>query len=177
MLAFILTRFFLTVLTLLSSAIAVVVNITVDDGGPDPLTGQYITYLPTNSWGGPTCDTCFARVSREELHNGTWHDSTISKAVINSISYTGSDIYVYCAIATSNINAYANSNMTFYIDNEFVGHFEHTPSTGSQAYQYNVLVYSNTSIVPGEHAFMLQNGQEGGVGNVSLTLFDYLVYS
>ncbi|KAF8995268.1 hypothetical protein BDQ17DRAFT_1365873, partial [Cyathus striatus] len=70
--------------------------------------------------------------------------------------------------------------MTFYIDSEFVGNFSHTPrivSDQASSYQYNVLVYSNTSIIPGGHTFMLQNGQEGGGGNKSLTLFDYLIYS
>ncbi|KAF8989610.1 hypothetical protein BDQ17DRAFT_1434321 [Cyathus striatus] len=210
MLAFLLTLFIPGVLTLLSSTRAVIVNITVDDASSDPLTGFSITYLPLDKWNnGPTCNTCRARADKEEMYNGTWHDSTYfssnslhlpSEGSLNATfvfngtflpdirnvykphSYIGSAIYIFCAIALSN-NIPDNggyTNMTFHIDHEVVGHFEKIPgppASGDETYQYDVLVYSNASMIAGEHKFVLQNGQEGGGGNESLTLFDYLVYS
>ncbi|KAF8995265.1 hypothetical protein BDQ17DRAFT_1250938 [Cyathus striatus] len=162
MLAFLLTRLFLAVLTRILSAIGIVVNITVDDASPDPLTGLSITYLPLNLWNnGPTCVGCFAHVDPEEMYSGTWHDGTVSSRFLRP---NRTAIYISCAIALSNNALGGYSNMTFYIDNEAVGHFERIPP-GNNTYQYNVLVYSNTSMIPGEHIFVLQNGQEGGGGN------------
>ncbi|KAF8989057.1 hypothetical protein BDQ17DRAFT_1257251 [Cyathus striatus] len=190
MLTFLLIRFIPGVLILLSSTRAVIVNITVDDASSDLLTGFSITYLPLDLWNnGPMCNICLARVDKEEMHNGTWHDGTYfpsssphpSERSLNAtFVFNGTAIYIFCTIVISN-NIHGDggyTNMTFHIDNEVVDHFEQIPGPpGDGTYQYDVLVYSNTSMIPGEHIFVLQNGQEGGGGNESLTLFDYLVYS
>ncbi|KAF8980270.1 hypothetical protein BDQ17DRAFT_1380793, partial [Cyathus striatus] len=112
------------------------------------------------------------------MYNGTWHDTTYyptgsfhpSKGSPNAtFAFNGTKCNI-CILRHRFLNddPQGFSNMTFYIDNEFVD---------NKTYQYNVLVYSNTSMIPGEHIFVLQNGQEGGGGNKSLTLFDYLIYS
>ncbi|KAF8995252.1 hypothetical protein BDQ17DRAFT_1250922 [Cyathus striatus] len=184
MLAFLLTRVFPAAITL-SSVNAIVVNVTVDDASPDPLTGQSITYNPENFWNyGPTCSICGAHVDEQEMYHGTWHDGTYypsgprsTEGSLNAtFIFNGTAIYIYCAISLSIQPLVGYSNMTFFIDNEAVGHFEWIPP-GDNTYQYNVLVYSNASIIPGEHTFLLKNGQEGDSGDTSLTLFDYLVYS
>lgn len=64
--------------------------------------------------------------------------------------------------------------MTFSIDGQTVGSFELAP-TGQATYDYNVLVYANSSIPSGTHTFVLQNGQPGGAK--SLVLLDYIVYT
>ncbi|KAF8988778.1 hypothetical protein BDQ17DRAFT_1434880 [Cyathus striatus] len=65
--------------------------------------------------------------------------------------------------------------MTFYIDGENVGQFERIPPASD--WEYNVLVYSNSSLAARSHQFTLTNGQYGYGGQKSLILFDYLVYS
>ncbi|KAF8987739.1 hypothetical protein BDQ17DRAFT_1334870 [Cyathus striatus] len=193
-------------LSFITTAEAVLVNVTVDDSLPDPLTGRPITYLPTDAWkDGVLCTDCTATVDGGSMFDRTWHDGTYFPANSNlpptgplnatfsfngeiilsafyfrllmSSRYIGTAIYVFCAISLSITSPTGYSNMTFYIDNELVGQFERVPPGFQGAYQYNVSVYSNTTLPAGEHAFMLQNGQFGNVGNKSLTLFDYLVYS
>lgn len=81
---------------------------------------------------------------------------------------------MYCILAHSFTSPDDNSDMTFFIDNQEAGSFSMLPS-GATDYDYNVLVYSNTSIPAGSHLFTLQNGHIGGAK--SLVLLDYIVYS
>ncbi|KAF9000841.1 hypothetical protein BDQ17DRAFT_649015 [Cyathus striatus] len=51
----------INILSFVSITRSVIVNVTVDDIFPDPLTGVRITYLPETGWNeGPTCTTCKA---------------------------------------------------------------------------------------------------------------------
>ena len=64
--------------------------------------------------------------------------------------------------------------MTFLIDNVLVGTFQQ-PLTGNPNYFYNVPVYVNESLSPGQHTITIVNGEMNGNG--SLTLLDYIVYT
>ncbi|KAF9008314.1 hypothetical protein BDQ17DRAFT_1237124 [Cyathus striatus] len=166
---------------------AILVNVTVDDSLPDPLTGQLITYHPTTLWNvGQNCTSCTAVLDGASMYDRTWHDGTYYPADSNlppsgpsnlTFLFNGTAIYVFCALALSTSSPTGYSNMTFYIDGELVGQFEKIPPGIQGKYLYNKTVYSNTNLPPGQHAFTLQNGQPGNAGNKSLTLFDYLVYS
>lgn len=53
------------------------VNITVDDDLPDPVTGNTFQYLPDGKWNvGGQCATCLAQPNVSSLLYGTWHDAT-----------------------------------------------------------------------------------------------------
>ena len=86
----------------------------------------------------------------------------------------GTGIYVYCIVAHTESSPDGNSDMTFFIDGEAVGSFQ-LPPTGEAVYDYNILVYANSSITSGVHTFALQNGRAGGAK--SLVLLDYIVYT
>ena len=59
-----------------SPATAHLVNVTVDDDGADPLTGERITYF-TNTWvQGAQCPLCWAQPNASQTYSGTWHDAT-----------------------------------------------------------------------------------------------------
>jgi hypothetical protein len=64
--------------------------------------------------------------------------------------------------------------MTFFIDGQQVGRFINNPP-GTQGYDYDVLVYHNTTIPAGDHEFTLQNGNKDGPK--ALVLFDRIVYT
>lgn len=64
--------------------------------------------------------------------------------------------------------------MTFFIDNVPVHPFQQPP-TGNPSYFYNVPVYVNESLSPGQHTITIVNGEING--NNSLTLLDYIVYT
>ncbi|KAF8988775.1 hypothetical protein BDQ17DRAFT_1334425 [Cyathus striatus] len=158
----------------------VLANVTVDDSGFDPLSGERITYT-TGGWKQGPCFLCGANPNKTMMYKNTWHDGSFyptdsasaSMGPLNAMfMFNGSAIYVFCTIAP---NWY--SNMSFYIDGKSVGVFEMAAPEEDADYEYNVLVYSNSSMTAGPHQFTLQNGQYGNGGNVSLTLLDYLIYS
>ncbi|KAF9448664.1 hypothetical protein P691DRAFT_800447 [Macrolepiota fuliginosa MF-IS2] len=58
------------------------VNVTVDDSGPDHLTGELITYTPGLGVGwklGQDCSDCTAGPQKALAYHQTWHDSTVSQ--------------------------------------------------------------------------------------------------
>ncbi|KIJ36511.1 hypothetical protein M422DRAFT_261067 [Sphaerobolus stellatus SS14] len=156
---------------------AVLVNVTVDDAGVDPSTGQSIVYTPEGPWNeGKTCSFCAEKPDPASMHNETWHvaayvpndgqgDPTGSSNV--TFSFNGTAIYAFCAIQRF-------TNMTFFIDDEPVNHF----SQQSDIFLYNIPVFIKSSLLPGKHIFTLVNGAVDGSGNQRSTiLFDYLIYS
>lgn len=172
---------------------ATLINITVDDTNPDPLTGNIFTYSPDGSWNqGNNCTPCFRKLDATLTFDGTWHDTTYdsSQAGLSEvqtalfkftgtfsvlipshllIGYLGSAIYVY-GIETPGSSA----NMSFYIDGQHAGQTLYGNSELS-ANVYKSLLYANTSIFPGAHTFEIKNG--GGGGITSQLLFDYITYT
>ncbi|KIJ29611.1 hypothetical protein M422DRAFT_268953 [Sphaerobolus stellatus SS14] len=156
---------------------AIFVNVTVDDAGVDPSTGQSIVYTPGGPWNeGKNCSFCTDKPDPASMHNETWHDATYvpddGQGVPTGYSNltfsfnVGTDIYAFCAIQHF-------TNMTFFIDDEPVNHFLQQ----SNIFLYNVPIFVNTSLSPGKHVFTLVNGALDGSGNEQSTvLFDYLIY-
>jgi hypothetical protein len=64
--------------------------------------------------------------------------------------------------------------MTFFIDGVQVGTFSQ-PGVGTGNFTYNVNVYANDTLPPGNHTLTLQNGHTDGPD--SLALLDYITYS
>ncbi|KAF8980269.1 hypothetical protein BDQ17DRAFT_1439017 [Cyathus striatus] len=175
-----------SLILILAVANAILVNVTVDDSLPDPSTGNNITYVASEGeWiSGLTCGTCKATINVDRMHAKTWHDSTNFPYYLKprgppnaTFTFNGTAIYVFCAIALSTINPIGYSDMRFYIDGEIVGNYTRIPPA-IQDYEYNVPVYSNTTLLPGPHIFMLQNGPyPAQEGKETLILLDYIVYS
>ncbi|KAH8086598.1 hypothetical protein BXZ70DRAFT_899946 [Cristinia sonorae] len=169
---------------------ATLVNITVDDSGPDPITGARIAYSPSDAWSfGQDCTACTARPDPAQAFMRTWHDGTFNavpgttndpNVVLNatfsfeSFFVAGSAIYVYCILAHTSVSPDGNSDITFLIDGEAVGSFFQAPNNATN-YGFNVPVYTNASIPSGNHTFTLQNGHVDGPK--SLVLLDYIVYT
>ncbi|KAK0472180.1 hypothetical protein IW261DRAFT_1509424 [Armillaria novae-zelandiae] len=157
---------------------AKLVNVTVDDNSPS------IFYSPEDGWQDSLvpCQGCTARPNSSRAIYGTWHDSThyadvgseVNTIPNASISFNGTAIYVMCILAQTTTSPTGNSDMSFYIDGNLVGQFIKA-APGESGFEYNVSVYSNSSIPPGQHSFTVQNGQIGGIK--SLALLDAFVYS
>ncbi|KAF5365956.1 hypothetical protein D9758_006726 [Tetrapyrgos nigripes] len=159
---------------------------TVDDDSADS-RGTSIQYAPADSWNFPSgCEAggCSVQLDPSQINGGTWHESTFSavsgegyknpnKVLNASLTFSGNAIYVYRVLARTQQPS-SNTDMTFYIDGQFVGALQ-KPAPGSSGYDYNVLVYVNTSLSPGLHTFVLQNGHVNGSN--SLAIFDKIVYS
>lgn len=53
------------------------VNVTVDDAGSDPVTGNTFQYAPDGKWNiGNKCPGCLAQPDPSLVFDGTWHDAT-----------------------------------------------------------------------------------------------------
>ena len=83
-------------------------------------------------------------------------------------------MYVFCIVTRSFESPRGDSDMDFFIDGQLVGSYVHPPN-GDGTYEYNVPVYANDSLPPGEHTIIVVNGRPSG--RQSLTLLDYIIYS
>ena len=53
------------------------VNVTVDDFNPDPVTGNTFLYFPEGYWNiGNNCSVCEAKPDTSRIYQSTWHDVT-----------------------------------------------------------------------------------------------------
>ena len=64
--------------------------------------------------------------------------------------------------------------MSFFLDGNLVGSYRQLP-TGDATYEYNVPVYANDSLPPGEHTIVVVNGRPSR--RQSINLLDYIIYS
>lgn len=61
-------------------------NVTVDDSGLDPRTGNAINY--TGDWDlGQTCSGCKARPDPAQIHNSSWHDATMRSSSSQYVAF------------------------------------------------------------------------------------------
>ena len=164
---------------------AKLVNVTVDDtAGEDHPDGWTLTFSPSNKWAnGQDCPTCHVHsgttpntVDVTQVFAGTWHDSTYYVGEPDhtiTVSFTGSAVYVYNIIVNQLPSTTTFTNISFWIDSDFVGSYTHTPQNTTPMFEYGVLIYANTSLPNGQHFLVMS---AGGPSN-SLILFDRLVYT
>ncbi|KAL4260900.1 hypothetical protein AB1N83_008823 [Pleurotus pulmonarius] len=187
---------------------ATLVNVTIDDTFGDQFYtsfpqythpflpphehpyARYPKYIPnTNTvppvWKpGPMCTDCGVNLDPGQVMNGTWYDGSwknqLKEQTRVEFTFWGTSIYVYTIISNrlSDLQSYE-----FYIDNPNlpVGNFTHS-SDGSDDFEYNYLLYSNTALNDGEHIFTLAStkpDQDDETNNdlLMLLLFDYAVYT
>ncbi|KAF7430962.1 hypothetical protein PC9H_006677 [Pleurotus ostreatus] len=163
-------------LYILTVAAAAPRNITIDDELGDELTGNRPSFSPLLGWAqGAVCDGCLKLDAGQTIQR-TWHDHTHrSNETRSAVSFpfSGTAVFVYCILANNLTGITTLANYSFFLDGAEVGRFIHVPENGSD-FQYNVLVYSNTSVPNGNHTFQLLADS-----NVSdtLILFDYAQYT
>ncbi|KAF9463806.1 hypothetical protein BDZ94DRAFT_1163261 [Collybia nuda] len=182
-------RLFVSFWFLSQAARAIKTNVTIDDSS-DPRTGRQILYSPPSAWNsGTLCQKgpgeCTAIPSTDNLHEGTWHESTFNPIDSSSnnfpntpltvtVQFNGTAVYVLCALALTRSSPFGNSDMSFFIDNQLVGNFSR-PAPNLPGYEYNIPVYSNKTLPPGLHELLIVNGRVNGTK--SLIIIDQIVYS
>ncbi|KIK59374.1 hypothetical protein GYMLUDRAFT_245442 [Collybiopsis luxurians FD-317 M1] len=158
-------------------------NITVDDSDPSWI------YLPYGAWNiGNTCQGCQAQPNASLVYNRTWHDSafyappnqqTMSYPNVPftaSIFFYGTAVYVYCIILNSvTTPIFGESDMAFYVDNVQVNTYRNSPTENLGTYNYNVPVFSLSSLEFNLHNLTIQNGVANGTN--ALILLDYIAYT
>ena len=158
-------------------------NVTIDDTSGDPTTGLVPAYAPSNKWAlGQDCSTCNVHsgttdgtIDVTQAFDGTWHDSTYAVGDPDhtvTVSFHGTSVYVFNIIANNLTGTTTFTNLTFWIDNQLVGNFMHSPES-TEAFFYSVPVYVNESLSDGQHTLQMN---AGGTSE-SLILFDRIVYT
>jgi len=162
---------------LVRHGLAVLVNRTIDDQTGDPITGIMPTYSPEANWTqGATCTGCFAQPQRNMVFDGTWHDSTYfaNEGVPRTITipFNGSAIYIFFFTIPQLAGVADETHLNITLDAQPAGVFNFVPEP-TDAYHYNVSVYSNSNILSGQHTIVISTG-----GAASGVLeFDYAVYT
>ncbi|KZP17993.1 hypothetical protein FIBSPDRAFT_792544 [Athelia psychrophila] len=152
-------------------------NRTIDDEFGDSVTNLRPVYSPTTGWAqGANCSTCFVQLDTLNVFDGSWHDTTHSPTDTEprsvAITFNGTAVYAYCVLANTVQSTTTLTNLTFFMDGELVGTYQHIPTTSAD-YQYNVPVYVNTSLFNQQHVLTM----EATGTNSSLILFDYVDYT
>lgn len=178
------------VLPMFASA-AILVNHTIDDVYGDSSTGLFPIYSPSDKWAvGSMCTTCSifpgnlgfngpglaaAEVDVTQAFMQTWHDSTyLGGPPVNvSVYFVGQAVYVYNIIANAVPDITTNTSLVFALDGTVVGAYTYSPDPAGPKLLYNVPVYVNSSLPPGEHVLTISAGST----EWSLILFDYIVYT
>ncbi|OJT04504.1 hypothetical protein TRAPUB_4774 [Trametes pubescens] len=170
---------------------AILVNRTIDDKYGDSVTGVVPTYGPTDhSWAdGSVCHTCNvypsggpksgagAQVNVSRMFYGTWHDCTyeaVGPLQTITMSFVGQAVYVFHLVANELKETTTVTSLSFIIDNEEVGHFDHTPDPAAPQFLYRVPVYVNSSLLHANHTLTIR---PRGAPDKSLILFDYVAYT
>ncbi|KAG9224295.1 hypothetical protein CCMSSC00406_0004794 [Pleurotus cornucopiae] len=157
---------------------AVLINTTIDDTLGDPTTGRFIAYHPVSAWNdGANCDRCNAHPDTNFLYMRTWKDSTYDPKLevpSASVSFTGTAVYVLCALSHSKARPFGSSNMTFFIDDRLAGNFTQE-APGAAGFDYNVAVFVQTNLPSTEHNLTIQNGYVDGPR--TLMLLDAIIYT
>ncbi|OCH92701.1 hypothetical protein OBBRIDRAFT_726268 [Obba rivulosa] len=155
-------------------------NITIDDTNGDPFTGEAFVYTPADLWTiGQDCE-CPPGINPNEIPSSTWHVSTFSAEEPNirpnaTVTFRGTALYVYCILTA----AFADSNMTFYLDGQPIGSYSYSFVEEEQpVYHYSVPVIQLGSLSDENHTFSLINGlTSAAAGRQSLVILDYIQYT
>ncbi|KAJ4468002.1 hypothetical protein C8J55DRAFT_208725 [Lentinula edodes] len=168
-----------------ASTAITLVNVTVDDQFGDPYTHSQILYTPTEAWSiAPDCDYCpdHSALSTNKAYNRTWHESYFSSSLDSgalrpgtsryaSFQFMGTAVYVICIVPPStNIT----TQMNFFIDGDAVGSYPPMSAT-VDGWQYDVVVYRNTSLSTAGHQLLIQSGEEDGED--AIILLDSIIYT
>ncbi|KAJ8483081.1 hypothetical protein ONZ45_g14728 [Pleurotus djamor] len=150
-------------------------NFTIDDYNIGQFNASVPLYYPPGAWAqGETCDKCKARLDPSQAFNRI---AFLTSLIPHQLTLNaGNALYVYC-IVSNNLNDVfiANSRFGFELDGVRVRDYEHNPQKGSDLFEYNTLVYSESSLQMGEHRFNMFT--RCGESETLLMLFDYAIYT
>ena len=158
-------------------------------------------YPPENVWNwGPHCTTCaFQPPALDQVYGRTWHEANYipGSSEERSISFTfngalrilrcfcelashtyvllGSAIYVFFIMGPySYPNGWniTDTHLTITLDGKFSNIFHYLPEQVQSGYEYNHLVYHNSSLRPGQHRLKISCMDDKS----SILAFDYAQY-
>lgn len=87
---------------------------------------------------------------------------------------TGTAIYIYGIVSNHIDGAVTDTHVSFYIDGELVGAYDHTAQILNTIFEYNQLLYFNATLDNVGHDVLIASSPSIGG---SLILFDYAMYT
>ncbi|KAM5534434.1 hypothetical protein V8D89_011901 [Ganoderma adspersum] len=169
----------LTTFLLWAVPVAALVNVTIDDKLGDSRSNLVPQYTPSDGRAnGEECTGCalhpgiidVAQTVDQTWHDGTYHPGNPDQVI--SLTFDGVAIYVFNIIPNSAGGATTLTNLSFFLDHEYVGQFIHIPDQTTNI-AYHVPVYVNESLPDAQHSLDIRATGP----NASLVLFDYARYS
>ncbi|KAJ3576889.1 hypothetical protein NP233_g113 [Leucocoprinus birnbaumii] len=171
--------------TVLSAPIvsAVPRNVTIDDQGGDPETGEIPKYQPTDAWANQACGGCRVVPDPERLYNRTATAATFmpDRNVTNNtidFSFTGTAIYIFFTLFENEGDQITvNTECNFTIDGSYAGYFNHQgdPSKPFRSgQQYGVPVFSMRGLEQKNHSMTIYMAD---VDYHTFLSFDYATYT
>ncbi|GJE89328.1 hypothetical protein PsYK624_054270 [Phanerochaete sordida] len=165
------------------STYGALVNITVDDQGVDPTTGNFISRTSGMSLGQNCNASCDARPDASQAFNGTWLDTTFDPSRNDghnipqnaTFSFTGSAVYVYGIQSQSVEVPLSDADIFFYVDGTSKGNYAFSATGPQNAYTYDQPLFYTDNLNESHHTLVIQNGRIGG--GLSLMLLDSIVYT
>ncbi|KAM5534419.1 hypothetical protein V8D89_011886 [Ganoderma adspersum] len=155
-------------------------NVTIDDEFGDEMTGLMPIYFPAEDWElGFACISCPINffetpLDMSQIYLSTWHEATHEAGggeTTITVSFTGTTVYVYHIVANSIPDVTTLTKLSFVLDGDVVGEYDHTPDS-SGTILYNVPVFVSTGLANTGHTLVIR-----GEGLESLLLFDYVMYT
>ncbi|KAF8350376.1 hypothetical protein F5887DRAFT_1208434 [Amanita rubescens] len=170
----------LLALLLVCTTQAVLVNRTIDDTYGDNITGQKPVYQPNGPWHGVECSDCATNPNASLAFDGTWTAATYHPVINNmniTFSFTGVAIWIFFILANANALGtivVSNTNCNFTLDGVLVGSADHQPNENTEDLQYNVTVFTASSLSNDLHEMVISTNDYP----VSTYLnFDYAIYT
>ena len=155
-------------------------NRTIDDEYGDEESGVQPSYSPsTDAWTqGSRCPACGVNVDNvnlSQVYNGTWHDGTYRpglEPLTITVTFTGVAVYVYNIVVNNLSPTITFTNISFYLDGEYVRQYIHAADDSSTV-QCNTLVFEDSNLSNTQHTLLMTAAGT----DISLILFDYLIYT
>ncbi|KAF5358005.1 hypothetical protein D9756_001283 [Leucocoprinus leucothites] len=174
---------FIFIISLSSPVTAIPRNVTIDDQGGDPDTGELPLYRPGSAWANEKCESCAIHPDIGRLHNATATAATFvpDRNVTNNaldFSFTGTAIYIFFALfENEGPGVTVKTECNFVIDGEHVGYFNHSGDSSrkiGKGRQYQVPVFSRSGLKQERHSMTIYMAD---VDYNTFLSFDYAIYT
>ncbi|KAI0775463.1 hypothetical protein BC629DRAFT_1595092 [Irpex lacteus] len=148
------------------------VNRTIDDQNGDSVTGEQVSYSPSQRWSqGNGCGGCSAKPDASQTEQQTWHDGSRNPSrdppITVSFKFTGTAVYLYNILSRGDL-----TEVSISIDGNFAARYSNRPDPSTQ-FLYHVPVFVASNLAFGEHS--VEMSADGS--DQTLVLFDYALYT
>jgi len=152
-------------------------NATIDDTAGDPTTGARIVYGPSNAWASSNSPCPPFDIQSNKAFDNTWHSAIYSQEVNPvwaSVNFTGNAVYVWGILAPCLGPDVGDATIGFTVDGVPIDKFRQASDTKSNAFQYDVLLFSATGLNNMNHTLVMGIG--GGSKN-AYAILDRISYT